>query len=71
MYRRLLMLVLISGGLAGSALSAAEMKLAQNGACTASCRAQYNQCRISTKGSPSCDAQFAACMRRCISSRGR
>lgn len=71
MYRRLAMLVLIAGGLAGSAPSAAEIQLAQGGACTASCRAQYNQCRISTKGSPSCDAQFAACMRRCISTRER
>lgn len=71
MYRKLLMLALISGGLAGPAPLAAEMKLAQGGSCTASCRAQYSQCRISTKGSPSCDAKFAACMRRCISSRRR
>lgn len=71
MYRKLVMLVLISGGLAGSAPSAAEFKLAQNGACTASCRSQYNQCRIATKGASSCDAQFAACMRRCIAARGR
>ncbi|MCL4766075.1 MAG: hypothetical protein KJZ80_07580 [Hyphomicrobiaceae bacterium] len=71
MYRRLLMLALISGGLAGSAPSAAELKLAQGGACTSDCRAQYNQCRIATKGSSSCDAQFAACMRRCIATRGR
>ncbi len=71
MYRKLLILALISGGLAASAPLAAEMKLAQGGSCTASCRAQYNQCRISTKGSPSCDAQFAACMRRCIATRKR
>ena len=64
-------LILISGGLAGPAPLAAEIKLAQGGSCTASCRAQYNQCRISTKGSPSCDAQFAACMRRCIATRKR
>ena len=71
MYRMLLLIALISGGLAGSAPSAAEMTLAQASGCTESCRAQYYQGRIATKGSPSCDAQFAACMRRCISSRAR
>lgn len=71
MYRMLLFIALISGGLAGSAPSAAEMMVAQSSGCAESCRAQYNQCRISTKGSPSCDAQFAACMRRCIPSRAR
>jgi hypothetical protein len=50
---------------------AAGVTLAEGGACTSACRAQYNQCRIATKGSPSCDAQFAACMQRCISSRRR
>jgi len=76
--RKLLILAMISGGLAltsgGLARSvplSAEVKLAQGGSCTASCRRQYNQCRISTKGSPSCDAQFAACMRRCIAARKR
>jgi hypothetical protein len=70
-YRRLLFLALIAGGLAGIAPTAADIKVAESGACTDSCRAQYNQCRISTKGSPSCDAQFAACMRRCIATRGK
>jgi hypothetical protein len=64
-------LALISGGLAGSDPQPAEMRLAQSGACTDNCRAQYNQCRIATKGSPSCDAQFAACMQRCIATRGK
>jgi hypothetical protein len=39
---------------------------AQSGACTAACRSAYNQCRVQSKGHPSCDAQFTACMRRCI-----
>jgi len=68
-FRRLLVMGFIFGGVAVSVPLASEMKLAQGGACTASCRAQYNQCRIATKGSSACDAQFAACMRRCISSR--
>lgn len=68
---KLLVLALISGGLAISDPPPPELQFVQGGACTSSCRAQYNQCRISTKGSPSCDAQFAACMRRCIATRGR
>lgn len=57
--------------LSGLALLCPVSAPAQGGACTASCRAQHNQCRIATKGSPSCDAQFAACMRSCIASKGR
>jgi hypothetical protein len=33
--------------------------------CAASCRSAYNQCRISTKGSPSCEGQFTSCMQSC------
>lgn len=69
MHAKLIVLALISGGLAGSASPTGEWKIAQGGSCTEICRAQYNQCRIATKGSPSCDAQFAACMQRCIASR--
>lgn len=39
---------------------------AQNNACVAACRAAHNDCRIRTKGSASCDAQFQACMQSCI-----
>jgi len=35
-------------------------------ACAASCRAQHNQCRISTKGSPSCDAALQRCLQGCL-----
>ena len=38
----------------------------QSGACTASCRNAYNQCRVQTKGHPQCDSQFTACMQNCI-----
>jgi hypothetical protein len=33
--------------------------------CAASCRSAYNQCRIATKGSPSCEGQFTSCMQSC------
>lgn len=36
--------------------------------CASSCRSAYNQCRIQTKGSPSCEGQFTRCMQGC---RGR
>ncbi len=35
-------------------------------ACESNCLAAYNQCRVATNGSPRCDAQFRACMQRCI-----
>jgi hypothetical protein len=34
--------------------------------CGSSCRNAYNQCRISTKGSPSCESAFTSCMQSCI-----
>lgn len=37
--------------------------------CQQSCRAQWNQCRIATKGSSNCDAQLQACMQACIPKR--
>jgi hypothetical protein len=36
--------------------------------CGSACRKAYNQCRIATKDSPSCEAQFTRCMQSC---RGR
>jgi hypothetical protein len=68
---RLIPLALVALVLSGAAPETADVTVVQSGACTAACRAQYNQCRIATKGSPSCDAQFAACMQRCIPSRRR
>lgn len=35
--------------------------------CANACYAAHSQCRVSTKGSPSCDAQLS----RCLSSCGR
>jgi hypothetical protein len=34
-------------------------------ACASACRNAYNQCRIATKGSPSCEAAYTNCMQRC------
>lgn len=34
--------------------------------CVPTCRQRHNECRIQTKGSPSCDAQLQACIQACI-----
>lgn len=39
------------------------------GGCGESCRAAYNQCRIATKGSATCEAAFTSCMQTCIKRR--
>ena len=38
----------------------------QGNACASTCRSAYNDCRIATKGSASCDAQFQACLQGCV-----
>jgi hypothetical protein len=49
--------------LAGSGLLSIDK--AQANACGAACRNAYNQCRIATKGAPSCEAQYTNCVQRC------
>ena len=39
--------------------------------CDQSCQAKHNECRIHTKGSPSCDAQLNACRQSCIASMAK
>ena len=51
--------------LAGVALLGAQPVAADD--CGASCRNSYNQCRIATKGSASCESQFTSCMQHCRS----
>jgi hypothetical protein len=34
--------------------------------CAPSCRDRHNQCRLQTKGAPSCDAQLQACLQSCL-----
>jgi len=47
---------------AGLALS---IGTASAGDCGSACRDAYNQCRIKTKGAPSCDEQYTRCMQSC------
>lgn len=52
--------VAIWSGIAGTA---------EANSCQQSCRAAWNQCRIATKGSSSCDAQLQSCMQACLPPR--
>lgn len=49
-----------------SAIMVALAPAAEANSCAANCRAQHNQCRISTKGSPSCDARLQQCLQSCL-----
>lgn len=57
--------IVVAAGTGLAALVAASGPVDAN-ACAASCRAQHNQCRIKSKGSPSCDAQLQACLQGCL-----
>jgi hypothetical protein len=56
---------LLAAGVLAASLASAQPAAAD---CASACRNQHNQCRIATKGSPSCDAQLTQCLRGC---RGR
>ena len=40
--------------------------LANAPSCRTSCLQEYNQCRLSTKGSPACDSQYQVCLQSCV-----
>ncbi|HWK32655.1 MAG TPA: hypothetical protein VNR51_03110 [Hyphomicrobium sp.] len=48
------------------AIGLASVDRVAAGQCGGSCRNAYNQCRMSTKGSPSCEVAFTKCMQSCI-----
>jgi hypothetical protein len=54
-----LMALIVLGGLAGGSRDAFA------NACANACYAKHNQCRITQKGSPACDAQLTRCLRGC------
>jgi hypothetical protein len=43
--------------------------LAQDSSCAGACQTQYDQCRVQTKGNPSCDAARQRCLQACIASK--
>jgi len=60
---------LLLSGLAVAAVVLSSLPVSANNSCQQSCRAQWNQCRIATKGASSCDAHLQACMQSCIPRR--
>ncbi len=42
---------------------------AQSASCRSVCLQQYNNCRITSKGSPACDAQYQTCLQGCVAPR--
>jgi len=57
------MLVLAASLYATTSLVATDTASANQ--CASACYAAHNQCRVSTKGSPSCDAQLSRCLSTC------
>ena len=45
--------------------------VAQDSTCAGACQAQHDQCRVQTKGSPSCDAERQRCLQACIAAKKR
>ena len=49
----------------------APVVVAQDASCANACQAEHDQCRVSTKGSPSCDAARQRCLQACILAKKR
>jgi hypothetical protein len=62
----LLSFAALTGFAAALTDGATSCALADGTSCVSACRAAHNDCRIRTKGSASCDAQFQACMQGCV-----
>ena len=39
--------------------------------CASLCRQRHNQCRISTRGAPTCDADLQRCLKGCLETKRR
>jgi hypothetical protein len=52
------------------AMSQSPMVLAE-ASCASLCRQRHNQCRISTRGAPRCDADLQRCLKDCLASKRR
>ena len=60
------------GGRAGSAVAEShdEVRIVE-ASCASLCRQRHNQCRIATRGAPSCDADLQRCLKGCLASKQR
>jgi hypothetical protein len=58
---------LVAGAVVAALLAGSGLMLPAEaeGNCGAGCTHSYNQCRIKTKGSSSCDKQYSSCLQGC------
>lgn len=47
-------------------LAADEGVVVAEASCASLCRQRHNQCRISTRGAPRCDAELQRCLKGCL-----
>ena len=40
--------------------------VADSSSCASACQAKHDQCRVSTKGGPDCDAERQRCLQACL-----
>lgn len=52
-------------GLAGDT-TCVQAQAGPAASCRSACLSNYNQCRMNTKGSPICDAQYQGCLQTCV-----
>lgn len=72
MVKSVMSIVFATVALAGAIASGEAgpgIELAQPDQCIQQCRSAHNQCRIQSKGSPSCDAQLQSCLDSCRARR--
>ena len=43
-----------------------EAMVVAEASCASLCRQRHNQCRISTRGAPRCDAELQRCLKGCL-----
>jgi hypothetical protein len=61
-------LALLPSRNASPAISAPVL-VAEQSSCASTCQARHDQCRVATKGSPSCDSERQQCLQACLASK--
>lgn len=47
----------------------APVLVAEQSSCANTCQTRHDQCRVATKGSPSCDTERQQCLQACLASK--
>jgi hypothetical protein len=53
----------------GSPVASQEPVVIVEASCASLCRQRHNQCRISTRGAPRCDADLQRCLKGCLATK--